>query len=142
MNHTLDTTITLSRKDILRKLWSNHVNATNIDATAADHACYFALLAALSAPEFQIAYLGKKLEAAFRPSTNAKKLANGYTPYLQKYNFNGVETPVRLLSWAAEEKTATRFEPNRPYGFPAVVYKFIQADEFAAAAKLLKQQML
>jgi hypothetical protein len=66
----------LTRKHILRKIWSRHAKGR----TAGDHLLFIACLAALSEEANRQACMEVKTKAAFTPITNKVKLANGAAP--------------------------------------------------------------
>jgi hypothetical protein len=151
-------TFTLSRKDILQKLWSAHAKKPD----AASHLLYFALWAALVKPENQAACLEVAAKAAFTPISNKVKLANGATPR-QSLIFAQAEAGRRLHSAITFREHPNYVKPADPPGryrvdaiqfvidrfkrdaaaseFHAQVTNFCTLEELRAAANLLGQKL-
>lgn len=128
-------TFTLGRKDILRKLWSTYTSKRT--ASAHDHAHYLALDAALSLPENQEACFKQKLGAAFQPSKDPVRLANGYTPYLlNQHGYDGLYGAQMALKHAIAARASKSVYAGT--GFLALSLNSIPIEALARALELLK----
>jgi len=125
-------TFTLGKKDIVRKLWSTYSGK----ATVKDHIYYFALLAALSRQENQVACFSSKLERAFTPCKNARKLANGHRNVLDPTYCGAWYYAGKNLMTASKQRAAGRTATQLEFGFLALAYNSVPAEVISRAAEL------